>query len=103
MSVASQQGAVASLSMVLCPTVCCVGVGLIARGTRVFTPQSGLLQGTRVGDMDVFALPYIMKKKGITLEKALAANTMRSTPASAARNASRSPSSPFARSTPDAS
>ena len=36
-----------------------------------FSPQSGLLQGTRVGDMDPFALPYIMKKKGITLEKAL--------------------------------
>ncbi len=36
-----------------------------------FTPQSGLLQGTRIGDMDPFVLPYIMKKKGITLETAL--------------------------------
>ncbi|MGB5873858.1 MAG: acetate/propionate family kinase [Bacteroidota bacterium] len=36
-----------------------------------FTPQSGLLQGTRIGDMDPFVLPYIMKKKGITLEAAL--------------------------------
>ena len=36
-----------------------------------FTPQSGLLQGTRIGDMDPFVLPYIMKRKGITLEQAL--------------------------------
>ena len=36
-----------------------------------FSPQSGLIQGTRVGDMDPFVFPYIMKKKGITLEQAL--------------------------------
>lgn len=36
-----------------------------------FTPQSGLIQGTRIGDMDPFVLPYIMKRKGITLEQAL--------------------------------
>jgi acetate kinase len=36
-----------------------------------FTPQSGLIQGTRIGDLDPFALPYIMDRKGITLEEAL--------------------------------
>jgi len=36
-----------------------------------FTPQSGLIQGTRIGDMDPFILPYIMDKKGISLEDAL--------------------------------
>jgi acetate kinase len=36
-----------------------------------FTPQSGLIQGTRIGDMDPFILPYIMDKKGLTLEEAL--------------------------------
>jgi acetate kinase len=36
-----------------------------------FSPQSGLIQGTRVGDMDPFVLPYIMSKKGITLDEAL--------------------------------
>ncbi|MFH0991390.1 MAG: acetate/propionate family kinase [bacterium] len=36
-----------------------------------FTPQSGLLQGTRIGDIDPFILPYIMKRKNITLEQAL--------------------------------
>lgn len=37
-----------------------------------FTPQSGLIQGTRIGDMDPFILPYIMDKKGISLNEALA-------------------------------
>jgi acetate kinase len=37
-----------------------------------FTTQSGLLQTARVGDLDPFVLPYIMEKKGITLEQALA-------------------------------
>ena len=36
-----------------------------------FSPQSGLIQGTRVGDMDPFVLPYIMEKKSISLAEAL--------------------------------
>jgi acetate kinase len=36
-----------------------------------FTPQSGLIQGARVGDMDPFVLPYIMKARTLTLEQAL--------------------------------
>jgi len=36
-----------------------------------FTPQSGLVQSGRVGDIDPFVLPYIMEKKGITLQAAL--------------------------------
>lgn len=44
MGAALQRRAVESFLMVFCPTVCCVGVGLIARGTQVFTPQSGLFQ-----------------------------------------------------------
>ena len=36
-----------------------------------FTPQSGLIQGTRVGDMDPYILPYIMEKEGLSLEEAL--------------------------------
>ena len=37
-----------------------------------FSPQSGVLQGTRVGDIDPFVFPYIMAKKNITLDRALA-------------------------------
>jgi acetate kinase len=36
-----------------------------------FTPQSGLIQGTRIGDMDPYVLPYIMDKKAISLAEAL--------------------------------
>ncbi|MBN1480305.1 acetate/propionate family kinase [candidate division KSB1 bacterium] len=36
-----------------------------------FSPQTGLLQGTRVGDMDPFILPYIMEKKGVSMHEAL--------------------------------
>jgi acetate kinase len=39
--------------------------------TMSFTPQSGLIQGTRIGDLDPFVLPYMMNKKGLTLEEAL--------------------------------
>lgn len=36
-----------------------------------FTPQTGLIQGTRIGDLDPFVLPYIMERKGLSLEEAL--------------------------------
>lgn len=36
-----------------------------------FTPQTGLIQGTRIGDLDPFILPYIMEKRKITLDEAL--------------------------------
>ena len=35
-----------------------------------FSPQSGLPQNNRVGDLDAMAIPYIMKMKGISIEEA---------------------------------
>ena len=35
------------------------------------SPQSGLPQNNRVGDIDVYALPVILKETGLTLEQAL--------------------------------
>jgi acetate kinase len=52
-------------------SVCAFRNGVSIDTSMGFTPQSGLLQGTRIGDMDPFVLPYIMKKKGITLDQAL--------------------------------
>ena len=52
-------------------SICAVRDGVSIDTSMGFTPQSGLLQGTRTGDMDPYVLPYIMKKKGITLEQAL--------------------------------
>ncbi len=43
-----------------------VGIG----NSMGFSPQSGLPQNNRVGDLDAFALPYVMRATGITLEEA---------------------------------
>lgn len=53
-------------------SICAFLNGVSIDTSMGFTPQSGLIQGTRIGDMDPFVLPYIMKKKGITLDEALA-------------------------------
>jgi acetate kinase len=52
-------------------SVCAFKNGIAIDTSMGFTPQSGLIQGTRIGDIDPFILPYIMEKKGITLKEAL--------------------------------
>ena len=52
-------------------SLCAVRNGKSVDTSMGFTPQSGLLQGTRVGDIDPFVFPYMMSKKGITLDQAL--------------------------------
>lgn len=52
-------------------SLCAIKDGKSLDTSMGFTPQSGLLQGTRVGDIDPFVFPYIMAKKGITLDQAL--------------------------------
>ncbi len=52
-------------------SLCAYRNGVAVDTSMGFTPQSGLIQGTRIGDMDPFVLPYIMKRKGISLEQAL--------------------------------
>jgi len=43
----------------------------IAVGSSMgFSPQSGLPQNNRVGDLDAMAVPYIMKMKGLSVEEA---------------------------------
>ena len=34
------------------------------------SPQSGLPQNNRVGDLDSFALPFLMRSTGLTLDEA---------------------------------
>lgn len=51
-------------------SVCAYKDGVSIDASMGFSAQSGLIQSTRVGDLDAFAIPYIMKKKGITLEEA---------------------------------
>ncbi len=52
-------------------SICAFKNGVSIDVSMGFSPQSGLIQGTRVGDMDPFILPYIMERKGITLTEAL--------------------------------
>jgi acetate kinase len=43
----------------------------VAIGTSMgLSPQSGLPQNNRVGDLDAFALPFLMRSTGLTLEDA---------------------------------
>jgi acetate kinase len=43
----------------------------VAIGTSMgMSPQSGLPQNNRVGDLDPFALPFVMRSKGLSLEQA---------------------------------
>lgn len=52
-------------------SLCAYKNGVSIDTSMGFSPQSGLIQGTRVGDIDPFVFPYVMKKKSITLEQAL--------------------------------
>lgn len=52
-------------------SLCAFRDGVAIDTSMGFTPQTGLIQGTRIGDMDPYVLPYIMEKKGLTLEQAL--------------------------------
>jgi len=52
-------------------SICAFKNGIAVDTSMGFTPQSGLIQGTRTGDIDPFVFPYIMKKKNISFDEAL--------------------------------
>jgi acetate kinase len=65
-----------SIKMIIChlggsSSICAFKDGKSIDVSMSFTPQSGLLQSARLGDIDPFVFPYIMEKKGITLDEAL--------------------------------
>ena len=51
-------------------SVCAFKNGVAIDTSMGFSTQTGVIQSKRVGDMDSFIIPYIMKKKGISLEEA---------------------------------
>lgn len=51
-------------------SVCAYKDGIAIDTSMGFSAQTGLIQGTRVGDVDAYVIPYIMKKKGITMDEA---------------------------------
>jgi acetate kinase len=44
--------------------------GVAIGNSMGFSPQSGLPHNNRVGDLDAFALPHVMRATGVTLEEA---------------------------------
>jgi len=53
-------------------SLCAIRDGRSTATSMGFTPQSGLPQNNRVGDFDPFALPFIMKHTGLSLDEVLA-------------------------------
>lgn len=53
-------------------SLCAIADGKSIATSMGFSPQTGLPQNNRVGDLDPFALPVIMKKTGKTLDAILA-------------------------------
>jgi acetate kinase len=52
-------------------SICAFKNGRSVDVSMTFTPQSGIVQSGRVGDIDPFVLPYIMDRKKISLQSAL--------------------------------
>jgi len=51
-------------------SVCAYKDGVAIDTSMGFSPQSGPIQGARNGDIDPFIIPYIMEKKGMSMEEA---------------------------------
>lgn len=63
-----------SINMISCHvgsggSICCIKDGKSIDTTMGFTPNAGLLMGTRSGDIDYSIIPYYMKKTGATLDE----------------------------------
>lgn len=50
-------------------SVCAFKDGVSIDTSMGLTPQSGLIQGARVGDIDAFAIPFIMEKTGLSMDE----------------------------------
>ena len=50
-------------------SICCVKDGKSIDTTMGFSPNAGIMMGTRSGDIDYSMIPYIMKKTGMSIEE----------------------------------
>lgn len=50
-------------------SICAIDGGKSIDTSMGFSAQSGLLQGTRTGDLDAFAIPFLMHNVGLSLEE----------------------------------
>ena len=49
-------------------SVCAYRDGVSIDTSMGFTPQTGLIQSSRTGDIDAFVVPYIMRKTGMSMD-----------------------------------
>ncbi|GAB4245749.1 MAG: acetate kinase [Acidobacteriota bacterium] len=52
-------------------SICAVRNGCSIDTSMGFTPQSGLIQGSRTGDLDPYVLPFLMRRTGMSAEELL--------------------------------
>ncbi|HON01374.1 MAG TPA: acetate/propionate family kinase [Acidobacteriota bacterium] len=52
-------------------SLCAVRNGVSIDTSMGFTPQSGLIQGSRTGDLDPYVIPYLMRRTGMSAEAIL--------------------------------
>ncbi len=50
-------------------SLCCIKNGQSIDTTMGFSPNAGIMMGTRSGDIDYSMIPYIMKKTGMSIEE----------------------------------
>ncbi len=50
-------------------SVCALKDGVSIDTSMGFTPQTGLIQSARTGDIDAFVVPYIMRKTGLSMDE----------------------------------
>ncbi len=50
-------------------SLCCVKDGKSIDTTMGFSPNSGIMMGTRCGDIDYSMIPYLMKKTGMSIDE----------------------------------
>lgn len=52
-------------------SVCAIDAGKVVDTSMGFTPLTGLVMGTRSGDVDPSIIPFVMKKEGKTLDQVI--------------------------------
>ncbi len=52
-------------------SICAIDSGKVVNTTMGFTPLTGVIMGTRSGDIDPSVIPFVMKKEGKTCEQVL--------------------------------
>lgn len=50
-------------------SICCIQNGKSIDTTMGFSPNAGIMMGTRCGDIDYSMIPYVMKETGLTIQE----------------------------------